>query len=92
MHCRGSLLDMSTVIMLILILYFRESPWWSVKMHGTNRVTNVVILNRDTDGSRLNNFEVRVGFSTTDFQANDLCGSFPGSSTDSAIHDVKVTI
>ena len=36
-------------------------PWWRVDLGREEPVSEVYIVNRDSDGGRLNGFEIRVG-------------------------------
>ena len=38
-----------------------EKAWWRVDLGKVERVTEVYIVNRDLQGGRLSNFEIRVG-------------------------------
>ena len=38
-----------------------EKAWWRVDLGKVERVTEVYIVNKDLQGGRLSNFEIRVG-------------------------------
>ena len=37
-----------------------NKPWWRVDLGKEEQVSEVYIVNRDSDGQRLSNFEIRV--------------------------------
>jgi len=38
-----------------------NTPWWRVDLGREEQVSEVYIVNRDSDGQGLSNFEIRVG-------------------------------
>ena len=38
-----------------------NKPWWRVDLGNKEQVSEVYVVNRDSDGQSLSNFEIRVG-------------------------------